>query len=146
VWGGGRGRGFILNFRFIFLRFLDGAGADWSEVLLIGTNQCPRSPELFHLAARLSLAHQSSDEATPTTPVDTAVQWLEQCVKDFYSILPEREVDLEMTLVLYRYEKSKATTCTCTCVYINFIGKFHYSSLSLKLIFSVPIPTVYVYM
>ena len=91
----------------ISLRALDEADADWSEVLLMGVHQCPRSAELFHLAARLSLAHQSSSEATPTTPVDSAVQWLGQCVKNFYSIPAEREVDLELTLVLYRYRKIK---------------------------------------
>ena len=84
------------------LRALDGADADWSEVLLMGVQQCPRNAELFHLAARLSLVHQSSSEARPTTPVDSAVQWLGQCVKNFYSISAEREVDLELTLVLYR--------------------------------------------
>ena len=103
-----------VNFTFffsssVFLRVLDEADSDWSEVLLIGTHQCPQSAELFHLAARLSLARQSSglatptsDEATPTTPLDSAVQWLQQCVINFYSIPPEGDTDLELTLVLYR--------------------------------------------
>ena len=75
-------------------------------MLFIGTQQCPQSAELFHLAARLCLAHQSSDEATrtsdETTPLDDAVQWLEQCVMNFYSVPPESEVDLELALILYR--------------------------------------------
>ena len=96
-------------FSLISLSIVDEAGGDWSDILLVGTHQCPQSVELFHLAARLSLAHQStdlatptSDEATPTTPLDSAVLWLQQCVKNFYSIPPGSDVDLELTLVLYR--------------------------------------------
>ena len=66
----------------------------------------PSKCRAVHLAARLCLAHQSSDEATrtsdETTPLDDAVQWLEQCVMNFYSVPPESEVDLELTLILYR--------------------------------------------
>ena len=86
-------------------------------MLLIGTHQCPRSAELFHLAARLSLSHQSSSEATPTTPVDSAVHWLGQCVKSFYSIPAESEIDLELTLVLYRYENATINYFVFTFVY-----------------------------
>ena len=94
--------GVLLLMLIFCLRILDAAGHDWTDVLVSGTQKCPRNAELFHLAARLSLSHQSSDIATPNTSLDNAVQWLQQCVEGFYNVPSESSTDLELTIALYR--------------------------------------------
>ena len=81
-------------------RVLEDAGRDSHEVMSKATQECPKSAELFYIAARLSLSYNSKD--TPTTSMETAMQWLQCCVSNFYKMPAGSDTDPEQVKVLYR--------------------------------------------
>lgn len=81
-------------------RVLEDVGRDSNEVMVKATQECPKTAELFYVAARLSLSQHSED--TPTTSMETAVQWLVCCVSNFFQITTSGEIGSDLAKMLYR--------------------------------------------
>lgn len=81
-------------------RVLEDAGRDSYEVMSEATQECPKNAELFYIAARLSLSHNSKD--TPTASMDIALQWLQCCISNFYKMPAGCDTDPEQARILYR--------------------------------------------
>ena len=78
---------------------LEDGGRDPTAILDKATAQCPRSAELFYLAARLSLSQQHQRPAS----LEKAVCHLQRCVSNFFKVPPAYKPDLQQTQLLYRY-------------------------------------------
>ena len=102
-------------------RVLDEAGHDFTDVLIRGTKECPRSAELFHLAARLSLSRHTKDSSQPTASLEKAVEWLQCCVSNFFKIPPGSNTELDQTLMLYRWTPHLRTVTLYTILVVYSI-------------------------